>query len=82
MYASYGEKKVYGELNALDMVLIIQRGLAANVETEGKVTVRKKLKSSRSLRKGDTWPYNIKVVRFKQGALNSDRERWGLQITK
>lgn len=39
------------ELVALNLVLIIQRGLAVNVETEGKVTVAK---SSRSLRKGDT----------------------------
>lgn len=36
-----GGKKVSGELVALELVLIIQRGQAANVETEGKVTVAK-----------------------------------------
>lgn len=45
------KKKVSEELVALNLVLIMQRGLAANVETEGKVTMAK---SSRSLRKGDT----------------------------
>lgn len=73
------KKKVSGELVALNLVLIIQRELAANVETEGKVTVAK---CSRSLSKGDTWPCNIKAVHFKQGALNSCRERLGMQINK
>lgn len=36
-----GKKKVSAGLVALDLVLIIQRGLAANVETEGKVAVAK-----------------------------------------
>lgn len=36
-----GKKKFSGGLAALDLVLILQRGLTANVETEGKVAEAK-----------------------------------------
>lgn len=57
------EKKVPGEKVFLDLILSIQKELAANMKTDGKVTVAMQWKSSRSLRKEGTWPNKSNAFR-------------------